>query len=176
MHVHGGIFIVAAYVFLGTGGLSVAGTMFPPRESNLPEREAARDITYYDRVVTLYNHDPRRFEDAHPLYNKLLSDPSAMNVMLNRFETHQRRFEHWDPFLSRFLEGYIDCHVSLPVANDPAPAGPSGSRTPAAGVSAVPEPSAATLMISSLIIGLLSLASQTFSPSTAAASADDSTR
>jgi hypothetical protein len=168
------IFITVIGIVLGAAREPVAGTIYMRCEPNMHEHEAAGDVRYYDRVLGMYDHDPRCLEDAHPFYARLLADPSDMDVLIDRLESHERRFEYWHPSLTRFLEGYIDSDLCLPVGDPPAPGGNSRDDGSGVGANSVPEPSTGVLMISSLIIGLLCLRPQTFSRPAADASDDDS--
>ncbi len=132
----------------------------------------------YEREFQLWDRDPTYFDLKDPLLGELLSSRSFFETELEKWKSHPIAFEHENPFLWRVLDGdwlYHEKHP-FPALNpmlpiDP-PAGPApwepgpidpdpqgkhkvgGSLSPASS-GPIPEPSAALLMLTGLILSLL---------------------
>jgi hypothetical protein len=80
-----------------------------------PELLKQKDMLLYDDLVAFRGSNPSRFDKEHPFFGKLLSDPSYMNAVVDRWEDDEERFEYWHPYLWQILNAYV---------NQPQPIGP----------------------------------------------------
>jgi hypothetical protein len=159
-----GIMIVASVGLtsdVAEGGPIVLGHHLSARAL---EREDARDLAYYQRLLEQRSHDPARFDHRAPLIGKALSDPASFEYWFVRWQKAPARFEHWHPRFWHLLNG--EALATIPVPDVPPllpPAGqlpeppspysleePGGSGGGPPSVPAVPEPGSFLLLTAGL--------------------------
>ena len=131
--------------------------------ANAPVRAAQLNEAISEWLEHYRDAHPKQFAHDHPFYNRLLSDPSFMNQIIDRWERDERRFEYWHPLLWRVLAGYQNL-APPPVIVPPPTVTSSGSPPPVTGhsgspgpggQSVSPEPSSYVLLLSGIGVALV---------------------
>jgi hypothetical protein len=143
-------------IHLGSGGVAAHS-----------EQTSLHNQALYLRLVDQRDANPLVFDRKHPFYGKLFAKESVFDYWVDRWQSHEARFEHWHPCLWRVLDGGLQVrdHTNpgdpgstpplinpVPIVLDPPS---NGSGNPSQGplpptVHTVPEP----MSVISLAIGL----------------------
>ncbi len=148
-----------------------------------PEVQAAR-ILLYEHEMGLYNSDPSRFDEHHPVLGRILASEEGFDAYLAK-HTFPRLLCKHTPFLWRVIDGDILYHRLHPFAKPPSvpdtvltpPGGNTSDSTPPGGggpgghdpggggsgggsgptihQSSVPEPSSWVIMASGVALTFL---------------------
>jgi hypothetical protein len=169
------VLVSVSFVFLGVAPTLLAGGIHVHYGPDAPEKLASSNEAFYDAVLKFDHDHPGIFAHEHPFYAKLINDPTKIDHLVKRWESHEQRFEYWNFPLWKFLDGYLLSQKgqSSPPQNLPSPPN-SGLGTQGSGVSgnggvgtqSIPEPSTAVLWITGLVAGLCRLAWRGVSRST----------
>ena len=122
-----------------------AGSIHIRYGDDVPERMATANVKLYEDLVATRDLAPVKFDDNHPFYGRLLTDPTFADRLVHRWEGHEQRFEYWHNYLWRILDGIAHLpheltEFPLPVSPPPSPElGPqsSGGEAPAPDARAV---------------------------------------
>jgi len=167
-------FIRAIAVMLGTS-VEAGSIHFHHSKAEI---EAADDVRFYERVVTMRDLAPAKFDHVHPLTGRMLSDERVYVKLLHEWKEHPVRFELAHLCLWHVLDGDMLCRIEHPTVPALVPSGelpiqPENGSPQGGGDSgnhhnggsdggihsaSVPEPSSAALLISALIVVLLAAA------------------
>ncbi|MGP0068002.1 MAG: PEP-CTERM sorting domain-containing protein [Isosphaeraceae bacterium] len=161
---HAKILISMALILLGVGAELSAGEIHIRYGPDAPEKLAAANEVYYEGVLNLYHNHPAAFEHDHPFYVKMFDDPTMLDKLVRRWESHEQRFEYWHNCLWKVLDGYEVSQQGLTPPGQilPPPSGTSGvgaqggggSGNGGIGAQSVPEPSTIVLCLTGLLVGL----------------------
>jgi hypothetical protein len=173
-------FVAALVVLLGTS--VEAGSIHLHRTK--AEIEDARDLKFYEHVVSLRNLDPKKFDRVHPLTGRMLTDERVYERLLHEWRTHPIQFElshrclwhtlhgEWlwrseHPFIPAFIPPVeTRTHVVSGPPPDSPPDGHPGSHDQGGGGGggggvhdgSVPEPSSWVLALSAVSLASLAAA------------------
>jgi hypothetical protein len=157
-----------------TGALLIAFALLPAtapagsvivqsdaRESH--EISSGSNFHLYETVVAFRDSHPHRFDRNHVFYFHLLTETPVMDWIVSDWEARRRRFDYWNPFLYRVLDGYtIFLDRQFVLKSDPPPEttlSSKGRQDPAGRIGggatgtgridpqSVPEPSPAILLL-----------------------------
>ncbi len=156
----GAAFIVAALAQVAADAGSVRARL-DARDGR--ESVAQSNLHLFEDLVAFRDSHPLRFDQNHVFYFHLLTNTDFMDYVLALRQEDPPRFDFWNPFLWRTLDGYTiwDAEQSRLIAVPPPPPGPpispQGGPTPDGGGSggnggglnpqSVPEPSSALLLL-----------------------------
>jgi hypothetical protein len=101
---------------------AAAGSVHIQWGPNAPAEYASQDVVLYEQLVAFRDSDPTLFDEQHPFFGELLSNPSVMEQTVQRWEVDEQRFEYWHPYLWQILNGY----TKQPQEISPAPPGQGG--------------------------------------------------
>ena len=80
---------------------------------DVPEQLAAKNVGYYEGIVTMEHRHPIAFAEEHPFYTRMFHDPGLLNKEMALWESHEQRFEYWHDCLWKVLDGYQHSHLGL---------------------------------------------------------------
>jgi hypothetical protein len=147
-----------------------------------PEVQAER-ILLYEHEMGLYDRDPTRFDEHHPVLGRVLASEEGFDAYLAK-HTFPRLLCKHTPFLWRVIDGDILYHRLHPFAKppsvpdteltppggntsdstppgggpgggDPGGGGPSGGSGPTIHQSSVPEPSSLVILSSGVALAFI---------------------
>ncbi len=154
---------ILAFGFLTVTGAE-AGSIHVRYGVDAPERLATSNVRLYESVVADRDLAPVKFDESHPFYGRLLTDPTFADRLIHRWEGHEQRFEYWHNELWRILDGMAQLHqpsstdpqlpISPPPSSDSSGPPASTGEMPASPAS-TPEPSTWVMMVSGFVfVGL----------------------
>ncbi len=138
-----------------------------------PEVQAER-ILLYEHEMGLYNRDPTRFDEQHPVLGRILASEEGFDAYLAK-HTFPRLLCKHTPFLWRVIDGDILYHRLHPFAKPPSVpdteltppggntsdstppggGGPGGGSGPTIHQSSVPEPSSWVILASGVALAFI---------------------
>jgi hypothetical protein len=136
------------------------------------EREDARDLALYHRLLDQRSHDPAGFDHRQPVIGQTLSNLPSFWYWFDRWQKAPARFEHWHHRFWHVLDGEAQAILPMipsappPSLKPPAgqfvdltppssPQGPGGPREDSPPPNIIPEPS--SLVLLAVSVGLLAL-------------------
>ena len=100
-------------------GVAPAGSMRVRPDLVETSEVVSRHERDYEELVRFRDSHPVVFDEHHPFYFKLLTEPRFMNRIVARWEAHEARLDFYSPYLGRVLDGYV--HLHEPLAPPPIP-------------------------------------------------------
>lgn len=165
-----GIIYVVALSVVSTGTLANACHIIVYTQAEINEAH----LQLYKREVRSWDRDATKFDLKSPRIGELLSSERFFDSELEKWKSHPSAFEHNHPFFWQVLDGdwlYHKKHPFPPLSSVPPPQppfwvpGPSvpdvppnhSDDAPPSGPhgSPIPEPSAAVLMLTGLILSVV---------------------